>query len=96
MKDLSEQAEYIGEDGDMVANAKNEEEALEMFKRRWVEDCGEEDWNDFIGEVNIEEAIGIAWVHLASKKFSREHDDCEWYVSHTDSKGLNRVYYFIA
>lgn len=72
-------AEYVGEDGDMVVNAKDEEEALAKFRERWIEDCGEEDWNDI--EYTLEN-VGVCWLHLTNDEEKLEMDDSEWYVSY--------------
>lgn len=91
MKELRT-AEYIGEDGGMVVNCPTLIGAYRKMRQRWIEDCGESDWQDFNEDVDLMENIGTAWLHLATKEDQdRFGEDVEWYVS-LEKKSNYRVW----
>lgn len=78
-KDLRKEAEYIGEDGDMVCQATTERGALIKFKRRIREDCGDLDAE----EVEMQ-YVGVGWLRLPhSVEEENQGDDppVAWLVS---------------
>lgn len=82
IKKQLQQAEYIGEDGGMVVDARfTIKGAYRKMIARLREDCGEAEVTDFKEACKPEE-LGIAFLHLITDKNKDEFDtDSEWYVS---------------
>lgn len=86
-----EEADYIGEDGDMVVNTEKKEDALVAFRTRLCGDVGHMEAE----EIKLED-IGIGYVYLITEeeKKSGEFDsDWEWYVSYT-KPNKNKVWVY--
>jgi hypothetical protein len=84
-----QQAEYIGEDGGMVVDAKfTQLGAYRKMRQRWIEDCGKEEWEDFKENSHFSPAdLGIGFLHLVTDENRDELDfdtETEWYVSTKD------------
>lgn len=77
-KELTKDAEYIGENGDMCCFAISAESALKKFKRKWRDDVGEYD----VPEMTVDD-VGIGWLWLVDKYNQEEvdrFDESEWFV----------------
>lgn len=86
IKEELQEAQYIGEDGGMVVNAKTPEEAYEKMSKRWIEDCGEEDFKDFQENwFKSPDDLSIGWLHLVTPDRKKDFEpDIEWYVSYKE------------
>jgi hypothetical protein len=80
-EELRKEANYIGEDGDMVCVADNEEEALWKFKKRALED---EPKLDYLDSFNLEN-IGIGWLLLAEEQEKTSYET-NWKVDYSGDK----------
>lgn len=76
-KGLGEEAEYIGDEGNMTCRATTKRGALIKFKRRTRDDVGDEEAD----EIKIDE-IGAGFLHLCTEKQKEEMDGSDWYVSY--------------
>jgi len=75
MEELKKKAVWVGEDGNSVCNAKNEEEAFVLFKDLMIEAMGHD--GPEVTEMKIEN-IGIGWLSLPEK----ENTEYDWFVSY--------------
>lgn len=80
-EELRSEADYIGEDGDMVCVADNREEALKKFKMRALEDEPNLDYLDCFKLENL----GIGWLFLADKDEKMAYDS-DWCVDYSGDK----------
>lgn len=80
-----QQAEYIGEDGGMVVDGRfTLVGAFRKMRERWIEDCGEDEWQDFNDDADLMSNIGIGYFHLMTEADREEmgaEKECEWYIS---------------
>jgi hypothetical protein len=81
-----QQAEYIGEDGGMVVDARfTQLGAYRKMAKRWIEDCGQDDWDSFKEDSDFTpDSLGIGYFHLMTEADREEmgaEQECEWYVS---------------
>lgn len=78
---------YIGEDGDMAVYCKTELGAWRKFKKRVIEDCGEDEFE--LMEYSREN-IGIGWLFIATDEDRKRFgdDEVDWYIDYENmSKG---------
>lgn len=79
LEELKEEAQFVGEAGDMVVVADSPEKALEMFKKLVADTEGK----DEASKLKLE-AVGIAYLHMELAELPEEYfegTDMEWYVS---------------
>ena len=69
MKDLAEEAQWAGEDGDAVCVAKTKKAALKMFKELMSRDVGE--WE--ADKIKIKD-IGCWYAHALPEDEIKDHD----------------------
>lgn len=82
-KELTKEAEYIGEDGDMCCIAKSPEAALRKFKKRWKDDVGPYDMPEF----SLDD-IGGGWLWLVDKTNNEEaerFEDSDWFIDYRNT-----------
>ncbi len=90
--DLKSDAQYVGEDGDMVVRATSERGAFIKFKRRLKEDVGEIE----ASELSIDN-VGICYMHLTdpTNPEHRHLEDSEWFVNIGDRvKSDYKLFYY--
>lgn len=78
LKELSAEAQWIGEDGNAVCVSSTERGAFLKFKRLMRGDVGEIEAD----ELKLED-VGKGYLHLATELTKEEHgemEECEWYV----------------
>lgn len=83
-KELIIEAQYIGEEGDMVCVALSAKGALKKFQRLTQETLGDIESK----ELTID-GIGHGWMFLVEKddkNLSGDIQDCEWYVNYSGSQ----------
>ena len=78
-----QEVQYIGEDGGMVVDGRlSFKEAYKRMKKRWTDDCGEEEAREFFRDWCTEVSVGIGYLHLIKDEDKHKYeDDVEWYVS---------------
>ena len=80
-----QQAEYIGEDGGMAVDGRfTLLGAYRKMRQRWIQDCGEDDWEFFNEEADLKNNIGIGFFHLmtdADREEMGAERETEWFVS---------------
>jgi hypothetical protein len=78
IEELKEEAQFVGEEGDMVVAADNAEKALEMFKKLISDTEGPED----AAKLKLE-SVGIAYLHMDLSELPEEYfegTEMEWHI----------------
>jgi len=94
LKDINDEAQYVGEDGGMVTNCKTKREALKRFKKLEIDCNGSLDF-----EISIKDIIP-AFLHLAEETTKEQRqcmeiDEDSWYID-INSPSPVTVWYYTA